>query len=308
MVSRRKQFVWHRSLLLAFAVTLSASATLAATDAGSLSKRLHQANFAPSDESFGEPIDLARQTFLAENLAPAVIEWHLARLSKLAAQLAATGSVAGSDLDKTAAIHRFMYAQVLSGDYHADAHSLAELLDSGRYNCLSATLLLVVLAARYELPLVAVESPGHITAGLLQGDDITVVETTLPLWRPEHATKQPQLAESDERPISRRQLLAAVHYNRGWQLLRAGDFAAAVSANAEALRLDRQCTAAHKNLLASLNNWAVALCAAKQYTQALEVLRAGQAIDGTFAPFEANRQHVLRCAVQAVDRSNRAAK
>ena len=76
-----------------------------------------------------------------------------------------------------------------------------------------------------------------------------------------------------------------MHFNRGWRLLREGDYAAAAQANAAALRLDRQCLPAHKNLLASLNNWAVALCAAQQYTQALEVLCAGQAIDGTFCAF-----------------------
>ena len=184
MFPRRRLIAWHRSLLLAFAVTLSASVMVAETDVSSSLTALRHADAAQAGKTFGEPIDLARQAFLAENLAPAVIERHLARLSKLAAQLAATGSVVGSDLEKTAAIHRFMHAQVLSGDYQAEAHSLAELLDSGRYNCLSATLLLVVLAAPYELPLVAVESPGHITAVLLQGDDITVVETTLPLWRP----------------------------------------------------------------------------------------------------------------------------
>lgn len=249
-------------------------------------------------------IELAQTILRAESSDQADTERHLDHLRVFADKLSATGTVVGDDTQRAEAIHRFMHAEALGGGYVADAHTLAELLETGRFNCLSGTLLFFTLAATYDLPLVAIESRGHITAGLRGGDAISPIETTTADWQPQWMRAE-SIAIGAARIISRQQLLAAVYYNRGWQCLQNADYAAAIAANRQALALDPLCQAARNNLLASLNNWAVALSAAGQYAQALEALQTGQSIDASFAPFAATRQHVLWHARQAEAKATR---
>ena len=80
------------------------------------------------------------------------------------------------------------------------------------------------------------------------------------------------------------QLAAMIYYNRGVDLLAAQRFAEAADANSNALRLDPQNAVARGNLLATLNNWSIALGNAQQYAAAVGCLRQGLAIDPKFAP------------------------
>ena len=61
-----------------------------------------------------------------------------------------------------------------------------------------------------------------------------------------------------------------IYYNRGVDLLAAKRFAEAADANANALRLDPQNAVARGNLLATLNNWSIALGDAGQFAEAIE--------------------------------------
>ena len=75
-------------------------------------------------------------------------------------------------------------------------------------------------------------------------------------------------------------------------LLGQKQFAAAVAANAKALRLDPSSVTARGNLLATINNWAVAEASARSSPAGL--LRQGLAVDPTYEMFKNNDRHVHR--------------
>ena len=70
-------------------------------------------------------------------------------------------------LDRIELIHQTLYRHSLTGGYSADATDLATTLDTGVYNCASATLLFVALAVDIGLDARAVSFPA----------------TFVPLWK-----------------------------------------------------------------------------------------------------------------------------
>jgi tetratricopeptide (TPR) repeat protein len=94
--------------------------------------------------------------------------------------------------------------------------------------------------------------------------------------------------------------VAVIYYNRGVDLLRENRFAEAVSANVRALRLDPDNEAATGNLLASINNWSLALAAEGKFSDAIALLNRGLAAAPDHEPFHANQRHVYRTWIQAL--------
>ncbi len=115
------------------------------------------------------------------------------------------------------------------------------------------------------------------------------------------AGHKPLAAQPDSPPraITPVQLVAAIYYNRGVDLLLAEQFEAAASCNAKALLLDRQNRLAWGNLLATLNNWAVHLAKAGKHTEAVELLEGGLVLAPEYRPFRWNLQRALRHSEQA---------
>jgi tetratricopeptide (TPR) repeat protein len=85
-----------------------------------------------------------------------------------------------------------------------------------------------------------------------------------------------------------------IYYNRGVDLLTQKRFPDAADANAKALRLDPRNATARGNLLATINNWSIALGNMRRFAEAAALLREGLAIDAKFAPFSQNYSHVCR--------------
>ena len=76
--------------------------------------------------------------------------------------LRAAGAQPGK-LDPTArVIFDFMHHAILVGGYHADSTDLAQTIDTGRFNCVSATVLFNCLAERFGLSARGLAYPGHV--------------------------------------------------------------------------------------------------------------------------------------------------
>src|SRR5260370_41456120 len=101
------------------------------------------------------------------------------------------------------------------------------------------------------------------------------------------ATAQP----ASRREIGAAALVAVIYYNRGVDLLHENRFAEAVSVNVRALQLDPENENAAGNLLASINNWALSLCAEGEYAEAAELLARGMGITPHHEPFHTNPRH-----------------
>lgn len=237
------------------------------------------------------------------------LQRYEARFAQWVAELRRSGRVTGSPRQKAEAVFAFMHGTCLRGGYQADCTVLTATLDQGRFNCVSASVLFHCLLSQFGVHAQGLETPGHAMSRLLLPEGRLDVETTCPEWFRllGDPTKKAQTAantlgtESPQGRVSRQgrevsdvQLVATIYYNRGLDLLEQQQFAQAVAANAKALRLDPGSTTARGNLLATLNNWAIAEAGAGRLGEAAELLRQGLAVDPGYATFQNNYRHVYR--------------
>ncbi|MEN6452260.1 MAG: tetratricopeptide repeat protein [Thermoguttaceae bacterium] len=215
------------------------------------------------------------------------------------------------------AAFEFLHRRVLYGGYDLACTDLRDLLDRGRFNCISATVLFNNLATECGLDSRGVEMPGHAMSRLMLQDGAFDVETTCPRWfsmsgeersRPLAAGTAGAVVTIDRtkaREVSPIQMAAMIYYNRGVDLLSQKRFAEAAAANAKAVRLDRTNATARGNLLATLNNWSIDLGNRGQYAEAIGLLRQARAIDAEFPPVAQNFVHVHRQWVDSLCQSGR---
>ncbi|MBN2024597.1 MAG: hypothetical protein JW809_17595 [Pirellulales bacterium] len=203
------------------------------------------------------------------------------------------------------ALFEFMHGRILHAGYGTDCTDLAMTLETGRYNCVSGSVLFCHMAGEVGLVARGVELPGHVMARLVAPAGAVNVETTCPRWFTlmEDAPPREILGVSSSaasagpaggREISGVALVATVYYNRGVDLLARGEYARAVTANLRAVQLDPSNRTARGNLLASVNNWAIHEGSQGRFAQAARLLQAGLASQPDFETFAANYVHVHR--------------
>jgi tetratricopeptide (TPR) repeat protein len=217
----------------------------------------------------------------------------------------------------------FMHRQVLCGGYDLAATDLRVVLDQGRFNCISATVLFNYFAGELGLKCRGLEMPSHAMSRVLLPEGPVDVETTCPRWFQLAGDLRQQTAAASEnnaeplwcsrpgcqgrrdacttngsptaqkaREVSPSQLAAMIYYNRGVDLLTEKRFAEAAAANVKSLRLDPNNLTARGNLLATINNWSIHLGDSEHFAEAVDLLRRGLAIDRKFDAFAQNYVHV----------------
>ena len=223
----------------------------------------------------------------------------------LADQLRRSGKLADTPRQQVEAVFEFLHERVLCGGYDLAYTDLRRVLDDGRFNCVSATVLFNYLAGELGLDCRALEMPGHAMSRVVLPDGPLDVENTYPRWfcckdDPERrsAAAAPTIGaaakadRSKAREVSPIQLAAMIYYNRGVDLLAEKRFADAARANAKALRLDPANATARQNLLATINNWSIELGNSQHFAEAVDLLRQGLAMDAKFEAFAQNYVHV----------------
>jgi tetratricopeptide (TPR) repeat protein len=222
----------------------------------------------------------------------------------LVEELRSSKTLTGSPRRQAEAIFEFMHRRVLCGGYDLAYTDLRRVMDEGRFNCVSATVLFNYLAGELGLDCRGLEMPGHAMSRLVFSDGRIDVETTCPRWFSLGEPKDRVAATSKAigsaafadlskaREVTPIQLAAMIYYNRGVDLLAEKRFAEAAAANAKALRLDPGNATARGNLLATINNWSIELGNAKRFAKAVELLRQGLAMDPKFEAFSQNLTHV----------------
>lgn len=225
----------------------------------------------------------------------------------LADELRRSGTLGGTPHERAEAVFEFMHHRILTGGYDLAFTDLRRVLDEGRFNCVSATVLYNYLATEIGLYCCGLEMPGHAMSRVRFEGESLDVETTCPQWFARRdspawmsaaASKLVDSAaaadRSKAREVSAIPMAAMIYYNRGVDLLNERHFAEAARANAKALRLDPRNATARGNLLATLNNWAIDLGNTKHFVEAIGLLKQGLTMDPTFSPFSQNYVHVHR--------------
>ncbi|MBI3836719.1 MAG: hypothetical protein HY288_02130 [Planctomycetia bacterium] len=222
-----------------------------------------------------------------------------------ARQLHESEQVFGAERRRAQTIHRFVHERILEGKYETSGSDLANVLAGGPFNCATASVLFLALAADYNLEGHAVAVPGHVWCRVASRRGSFDVETTCRHWF-ELTSREPAavtaeltqfMVEHDRRSTSARvldqhALIAVFHYNRGVRLLKEQQFSAAAAANLKALKLDPRCAPAYDNLLATINNWSLAIAVRGERELGLELLEAGLTLAGDYESFRCNYRYL----------------
>lgn len=286
----------------AAALRLGGAASLAENDLTSLERRL----FSDAADGRLDEFSLLTASLVASGVeSPEALAQYQMRLDALAVELERSDLSNGDDRKSVEAVFDFLHRRILHGGYRIDCTDLRVALDEGRFNCVSASVLFQCLAERRCLDTCGVEMPGHAMSRVRLPNGPLDIETTCSAWfrLMDDPKRQAQSvrdtlgamsggARSSSREVSGIGLVAMVYYNRGVDLLAAARYAEAASANAKALTLDHDSQTARGNLLATVNNWAIALGQSGRLDEAISILEAGMAIDPRYEPFTLNYAHV----------------
>ena len=227
------------------------------------------------------------------------------RFDDLAESLRGSGTVRGTPHAQARAIFEFLHRKLLPGGYSLQASDLRQAFDYGRFNCVTATLLMNCLAQQFDLEALAIQLPGHAMSRLVLPQETLDIETTCPQWFDRAVNGRdkgdnPIFAGtkigtvSQPRQITDVQLIATIYYNRGVDLLAERRFADAAAANAKAVRLDPDNAIAKGNYLATINNWGIEMATTGDYSKAAELFRLGLAADPAYEAFHANYLKLYR--------------
>jgi hypothetical protein len=191
--------------------------------------------------------------------------------------------------DRLDALLRWMHTGILTGGYYENQTELSKLLDCGRYNCVSATIMFNLLArARNFLPRV-VEVPGHVFTAIEIGDHRYLdVENTVPygvdpladervamqLWT-ERKLRYYTDKKVKGRIVSDLALITLIYQNRGGVFLEKKKYPEALLAFFNALSIDRAFNPAVRGIFRVLQDWSKSLAEDKQFQEAHRIVQLG---------------------------------
>lgn len=219
--------------------------------------------------------------------------------------------------EAAAAIFAHLHGKLLAGQYQATCSEVAIALDRGDFNCLSATILYVCAARHFGLEAAALATDGHVLCEIAGENGSFEVETTCPAWfrltaADAHAAKELRLSpqgidskkQRELRRLSDVELLAKVYYNRGVAALRENQYEIGLRLTRTSLRLDPRDSVARGNVLAGLNNWALALCREGDHAGAAALLDELRLLDPTYPTLAENEAHIARTKSTSTPRSD----
>jgi hypothetical protein len=216
----------------------------------------------------------------------------------------------------------FLHRRLLTNGYDLYATQLPRVLATGRYNCVSATVLFNCLAADAGLNVGALRLPNHTCTELLDGEQRIRIEATCASWftdrdRPHtidavigetpFVANLPPPSELQE-AISDVALVAMIYYNRGVEALARKDYVQAISLNRRALCLDPHNTQARSNLLSAINKQALALAARNEFAAAMSVIDDGLEIDPAHQALRHNQALIDGLRRKAVDAGSKSGR
>ena len=137
------------------------------------------------DSSDGEwsEFDLLDASLIAEGFATQESRHHYrSRFETLVSVLQQQTRNMQDQLQKTEKVYNFLHSHTLYSKYNLNCSSVAASLDSGVFNCVSATVLFNCFADRVGLNVAALETTGHAKSRVKFEDSFLDIETTCSSW------------------------------------------------------------------------------------------------------------------------------
>ncbi|MDO4586134.1 MAG: tetratricopeptide repeat protein [Planctomycetia bacterium] len=82
----------------------------------------------------------------------------------------------------TKSVYEFIHSEILTGQYDQNRSSLVDCLNTGVFNCVSATILFNSMAESVGLNVFGLESTGHAKSRVKYENEYLDIETTCPQW------------------------------------------------------------------------------------------------------------------------------
>ena len=271
--------------------------------------------------------DLLTAAMIAGGSPPQKLKFLLEKFDGQLKRIQARTDRQASPIVRVRQTFRGLHAEILHGGYDIAASNPGEAIQTGRYNCVSATLLFKVVAESLAFEVRVVQTPTHAYCLVKCGEDWVPVECTCPNWFDQvlnqagpagltrvveksqdtgtrDALGHPMVSKSQRaegtagldsgRAISDTQLLGTIYYNRGVASLLERQYETAVVVNLRAIQLDPESHSARDNLLAGLNNWAIALAERGELAEAAARLQLALTFRPDSEPIQANLYRVYR--------------
>ena len=119
------------------------------------------------------------------------------KFDRFSAELATLTERETDPLKKTKIVYEYLHDVVLTEKYNLNCSSLVASLETGVFNCVSATALFNCFAARSGLNVAALETTGHAKSRVKFADSFLDLETTCSSW-----DRLPDKARPYSRPLS----------------------------------------------------------------------------------------------------------
>ena len=87
-----------------------------------------------------------------------------------------------NEVQTAQAVLEQLYSDILTGKFDISNTNPAKVMDTGNFNCVSATLLYNVIAQRVDLTVCGLETIGHVLSRIKIGGSYVNVETTCSTW------------------------------------------------------------------------------------------------------------------------------
>lgn len=217
---------------------------------------------------------------------------YLAIIDRVESEAQKATADSRSPAERGARLLQFLHRGPMAKGFSARQTNLHTLLDRGEFNCVSSTVLFVVIGRRLGLDVRAVEVREHMFAIVRVEDRTMDVEATDPAgFDPaDHGQPGPAKARRSgtRRVVDDCGLAAVISYNHGVALAEDRQFAAAIRADLVALTLDSSNAGAASNATAHLVNWGAELIRQEQYAEAAAILATGRKLAPMVAAFEQN--------------------
>lgn len=195
---------------------------------------------------------------------------YLARIDALEADARKAVAAGKTPFEKGERLLKWMHAGPAK-KYTGATDDLAELLDRGQFNCLSATTLYNTLGRRLGLDMRSMVGLVHICSIQYDGEDAREVENTNPAGYDPPGRR----SKTGRREVDDLGLLAAIYHNRLARLDKAGERPEAVRAAVFVRALDTNSTDGGRDLVKAVRNWFVAEVRANRFADAVAVLDLG---------------------------------
>ncbi|MCL4204397.1 MAG: tetratricopeptide repeat protein [Pirellulaceae bacterium] len=230
----------------------------------------------------------------------AALDSYMDRFASIKRQWAAASrSDAAAPVSRASVLLDWLHRHVLTGQYQPACTELHRTLDTGDFSCVTSTILYRCLAESQGLTTETLSQPGHVFCRF-PADPPVMIQTTSPTGIVAPASVAPPLrtdgvstvSQAPSRMLTDVQLVAKIYYNRGVLLLKKEAYPESLPWLLRASQLDPDDAAAHSNLLACLNNWAISECHADRFERAMHLLDQGKSIAPDCTMFTDNEIYV----------------